>query len=146
MFESRERLQIKARHWHRPRLDPLGRANPMAQVAGIDQASVEIEAALVLVAALAVAVVFEATNWNAEHQRMLLAFSIATYMGALLSPDRTFCDRLEAWLQALLGVLLALTLFAIEGKTGLWLFLVVPAGLMTAILGNWLQRKLWDLA
>jgi len=145
MFESRDRLGIRARHRHRPRLDPLGRANPMARVTDIDKASVEIEAALALVTALAVAVIFEASNWNPDHQRMLLVFAAATYLGALLSPDRTFCDRLEAWLQALLGVLLVLTLFAIEGKTGLWLLLVVPAGVMTAILGNWLQRMLWDL-
>jgi hypothetical protein len=146
MFESGDWLQIKARHRHRPRLDSLGRASPMARVAGVDKASVEIEAALALVAALAVAVIFEASNWSSDHQRMLLVFSFATYLGALLSPDRTFCDRLEAWLQALLGVLLALTLFAVEGMTGFLLLLVVPAGLMTAILGNALQRMLWDLA
>jgi hypothetical protein len=146
MFESRQWLQIGQRYRYRPRLDPLDRVNPVARVSGIDKASVEIEAAVVLVAALAVAVIFEASSWHEDHQRMIQAFSMGTYLGALLSPDRSFCDRLEAWLQALLGVLLALTLFAIDGLTGWWLLLVVPAGLMTAILGNALQKMLWDLS
>jgi hypothetical protein len=108
----------------------------------VNKASVEIEAALALVAAIAIAVVFEAPQWTAYHQKALHSFAFGVYLGALLSPDRTFCDRLESWLQALLGILYALTWFVAADRTGVWLVLVVPAGLLVAILGNQLQRRL----
>ncbi len=143
MYDSSDWVQSQRRYRHSPRLDPLGRAGAAASARQRDKAAVEIEAALALTVALAVAVVFDAPAWSDDSRELLLVFSIATYIGALLSPDRTFCDQLEAWLQALLGVLLVLTLFVASGLLGVWLILVIPVGLMTAILGNAIQRGLW---
>ncbi|AKS42051.1 hypothetical protein WM2015_1681 [Wenzhouxiangella marina] len=143
-FHSRDRVRLRARHRFSTRLDSIDHRGPGPTIADRNKASVELEAALILVVVLAVAVILDAASWTLDARQVAAAIALSSYAGAVLSPDRSFCDRLEMWLQVLLGQLLAWTLLALDGWRLLDFLLAIPAGLLVAVLANFVQRQLWD--
>lgn len=109
-----------------------------------NKASVESETILLLIAVIIVAIAFDAANWSVSLREMLFWMVLTAYFSAVLSPDRTFCDQTEVWLQVLMGWLVAAAIMLVIGVPVWQHFLSPLVGCFIAILANTVQRAMWD--
>ena len=120
--------------WSPPRLRSPVRNN----------ASVESETVLLLIAVIMVAIVFDAASWSVSLREMVFWMVLTAYFSAVLSPERTFCDQTEVWLQVLMGCLVAVAIMLMVGVP-VWQFYLSPlVGCCVAIAANAVQRAMWD--
>ncbi|QOC23317.1 hypothetical protein IC757_03990 [Wenzhouxiangella sp. AB-CW3] len=126
---------IQDPEWRLPRHTPL---------VGRNKAEVETEAALVLVVYVVVLVFADVETWSANWKEMMFWSATMTYFFAVLSPERTFGGDAEIVLQLLLGTLLAAALMLLF-TFPLWTLLFSPGpGCAIAVIGNAVQRRMWD--
>ncbi len=115
-----------------------------ASLSGRNKAEVETEAALILIVYIFVLVFSDVSTWSSEWKEMMFWSVFMTYFIAVLSPERTFGGDAEVVLQILLGWLLAANLLLLF-LAPLWLLLFSPVfGFAVAVIGNSIQRRMWD--
>jgi hypothetical protein len=126
---------VQAPEWRLPRHAPLP---------GRNKAEVETEAALILFVYVVVLIFADVETWPANWKEMMFWSAVTTYFVAVLSSERTFGGDVEIILQVLLGTLLAATLMLLF-LFPLWSLLLSPGpGFVVAVIGNAVQRRMWD--
>jgi hypothetical protein len=124
--------------------EPQWRLPRHPSLAGRNKAEVETEAALVLIVYIFVLFLADVASWSPAWVEMMFWSVILTYFMAVMSPERTFGGDAEIILQLLLGWLLAANLMLLF-LMPLWTLLLSPlAGGVVAVIGNAVQRRLWD--